>query len=96
MTQLSFSDFEKNLQKKKSRKAEFLEILDRIVPWASLIALVSPYYPKEPTGSGRRPYPLESMVRIYLSAFSLHLICIATYIDNVSQMPLHEAFVVDA
>ena len=47
MTQLSFSDFEKNLQTKKSRKAEFLEILDRIVPWASLIALVSPYYPKE-------------------------------------------------
>ena len=63
MTQLSFSDFEKNLQTKKSRKAEFLEILDRIVPWTSLIALVSPYYPKD---SGRRPYPLESMFRIYL------------------------------
>ena len=59
MTQLSFSDFEKNLQTKKSRKAEFFEILDRIVPWASLIALVSPYYPKEPTGSGRRLYPLD-------------------------------------
>jgi len=66
MAQLSFSDFEKNLQTKKSRKAEFLEILDRLVPWSSLIALVSPYYPKEPTGSGRRPYPLESMLRIYL------------------------------
>lgn len=66
MAQLSFSDFEKNLQTKKSRKAEFLEILDRLVPWSSLIALVSPYYPKEPSGSGRRPYPLESMLRIYL------------------------------
>lgn len=66
MAQLSFSDFEKNLQTKKSRKAEFLEILDRLVPWSSLIALVSPYYPKEPIGSGRRPYPLESMLRIYL------------------------------
>ena len=27
MAQLSFSDFEKNLQRKKSRKAEFLEAL---------------------------------------------------------------------
>ena len=52
MTQLSFSDFKKTLQTKKSRKAEFLEILDRIVPQASLMALFSPYYPKEPTGSG--------------------------------------------
>ena len=66
MAQLSFSDFEKNLQTKKSRKAEFLEILDRLVPWSSLIALISPYYPKEPNGSGRRPYPLETMIRIYL------------------------------
>ena len=35
MAQLSFSDFEKNLQRKKSRKALFLEALDRFVPWSS-------------------------------------------------------------
>ncbi len=64
--QLSFSDFEKNLQTKKSRKAEFLEVLDRLVPWMKLVALVEPYYPKEPKSSGRRPYPLESMLRIHL------------------------------
>ena len=40
MAQLTFSDFEKDLQRKKSRKAEFLELLDRLVPWASLIALM--------------------------------------------------------
>jgi len=66
MAQLSFSDFEKNLQRKKSRKAEFLEILDRLVPWTDLIELIAPYYPKEPNGSGRRPYPVETMLRIYL------------------------------
>lgn len=66
MVQLSFSDFEKNLQTKKSRKAEFLDVLDRLVPWNSLIALIEPYYPKEPCGSGRRPYPLDAMIRIYL------------------------------
>lgn len=64
--QLSFSDFEKNLQTKKSRKAEFLEVLDRLVPWMKLVALVEPYYPKEPKSSGRRPYSLESMLRIHL------------------------------
>ncbi len=52
MAQLSFSDFEKNLQRKKSRKAEFLEALDRLVPWSSFFSLVAPYYPKEPAGSG--------------------------------------------
>ena len=36
MAQLTFSDFEKDLQRKKSRKAEFLELLDRLVPWAGL------------------------------------------------------------
>lgn len=73
MAQLSFSDFEMNLQTKKSRKAEFLEELDRIVPWAILIALVAPYYPNEPKGSGRRPYPLESMLRIYLMQLCYNL-----------------------
>lgn len=66
MAQLSFSGFEKNLQRKKSRKAEFLEALDRLVPWSSFFSLVAPYYPKEPAGSGRRPYPLEVMLRIYV------------------------------
>ena len=61
MAQLTFSDFEKDLQRKKSRKAEFLELLDRLVPWASLIALIEPYYPKVPDGSGRRPYALDSI-----------------------------------
>lgn len=73
MVQLSFSDFEKNLQRKKSRKAEFLELLDRLVPWAALIELIAPYYPKEPNGSGRRPYPLETMLRIYLMQLCYNL-----------------------
>ena len=73
MAQLTFSDFEKDLQRKKSRKAEFLELLDRLVPWASLIALIEPYYPKVPDGSGRRPYALDSMIRIYIMQLCYNL-----------------------
>ncbi len=73
MAQLSFSDFEKNLQRKKSRKAEFLDLLDRLVPWSSLIALIEPYYPKVPDGSGRRPYALDSMIRIYIMQLCYNL-----------------------
>ena len=50
MTLLNFSDFEKILQTKKSRKAEFLEILDRILPWSSFITLFFLYYAKEQIG----------------------------------------------
>ena len=73
MAQLTFSDFEKDLQRKKSRKAEFLELLDRLVPWASLIALIEPYYPKVPDGSGRHPYALDSMIRIYIMQLCYNL-----------------------
>ena len=73
MAQLTFSDFEKDLQRKKSRKAEFLELLDRLVPWASLIALIEPYYPKVPDGCGRRPYALDSMIRIYIMQLCYNL-----------------------
>lgn len=66
MAQLSFFDFENTLTEKKSRKAEFLETLDKLVPWTELLSLIAPFYPKVPIGSGRHPYPLESMLRIYL------------------------------
>ena len=73
MAQLSFADFERNIQRKKSRKAEFLELLDKLVPWSSLKELIEPYYPKDPAGSGRRPYALESMIRIYLMQLCYNL-----------------------
>lgn len=31
---------------KKTRRAEFLEEMELVVPWAELVALVEPHYPK--------------------------------------------------
>jgi transposase, IS5 family len=47
----------------KTRKAQFLAEMDQVVPWSRLVALIEPYYPKP--GNGRRPIPLETMLRIH-------------------------------
>ena len=48
---------------KKTRRAEFLEEMELVVPWGELVALVEPHYPR--AGNGRRPVGLERMLRIY-------------------------------
>ena len=48
---------------KKTRRAQFLEEMEQIVPWRELTALIEPHYPK--AGNGRRPVGLERMLRIY-------------------------------
>ena len=48
---------------KKTRRAEFLEEMELVVPWAELVALIEPHYPK--AGNGRRPVGVERMLRMY-------------------------------
>jgi IS5 family transposase len=48
---------------KTTRRAAFLQEMDRVVPWARLCALIEPHYPK--AGNGRPPVPLERMLRIH-------------------------------
>jgi transposase, IS5 family len=48
---------------KKTRRAQFLEEMEQVVPWAKLCALIEPHYPK--AGNGRHPVGLERMLRIY-------------------------------
>ena len=52
------------LSVKKMRKREFLEQMERVVPWAALVALITPYYPEGRTG--RPPFALETMLRVHL------------------------------
>lgn len=63
MDQLSFSDAEYKSKRKQTRREKFLAEMEQVVPWSRLERLIEPYYPK--AGNGRRPYPLESMLRIY-------------------------------
>ena len=48
---------------KKTRRAEFLEEMEQVVPWAKLCALIEPHYPK--AGNGRPPVGVGRMLRIY-------------------------------
>jgi IS5 family transposase len=52
-----------NLSTKRTRKREFLDEMERVVPWAALVQVVQPYYPRAKTG--RPPFGIESMLRIH-------------------------------
>ena len=52
-----------DLNLKKTRKREFLEQMEQVVPWAALVELIAPYYPEGRTG--RPPFSLETMLRIH-------------------------------
>ena len=52
-----------NLTVKKTRKQVFLEQMDQVVPWASLVELIAPYYPEGKTG--RPPFSLHTMLRVH-------------------------------
>jgi len=48
---------------KKTKRALFLEEMERVVPWQALCALIALHYPK--AGNGRPPVGVERMLRIY-------------------------------
>jgi IS5 family transposase len=64
MSQMSFGDAEYAGKRKKTRREVFLEEMDQVVPWKSLLNLIEPCYPI--AGRGRHPYPLETMLRVHL------------------------------
>src|SRR6476469_9945586 len=49
--------------RKPTRRDQFPETMNRVVPWDALCAVVEPYYPKK--GNGRPPIGLERMLRIH-------------------------------
>ena len=52
-----------NLSTKKTRKAKFLDEMERVVPWAALVQVVEPHCPRAKTG--RPPFAVETMLRIH-------------------------------
>src|SRR5664279_911448 len=48
---------------RKSKREQFLDQMNEVVPWARLQSPVEPHYPK--AGNGRRPVGLEIMLRAY-------------------------------
>jgi IS5 family transposase len=52
-----------SLSVRKTRKAIFLDQMDRVVPWSRLVDLIAPHYPSGHTG--RPPFELETMLRTH-------------------------------
>ena len=49
--------------RRRTKREDFLDSMNAIVPWAALCAVIEPHYPK--AGNGR-PIGLERMLRIHL------------------------------
>jgi IS5 family transposase len=57
------ADLGLDLSAKRTRKRQFLDEMERVVPWARLIGLIEPHYPKGRTG--RPPFAIGTMLRIH-------------------------------
>ena len=66
MNQQSFADIEYGNRKRKTKRDEFLEIMDEVIPWDEWECIVAPYYPNGKRG--RPPRGVETMLRMYLLA----------------------------
>ena len=66
MKQMSLAASEYVKKPKQTRKEQFLQGMELVVPWARLLSVVEPHYPK--AGNGRRPYGLPTMLRIHLTS----------------------------
>ena len=63
-TQLKLAMMNDELGQARTSKKEFLDKIERIIPWDTFIGLIEPCYYKGERGN--KPYPLELMLRIFL------------------------------
>lgn len=64
MSQIALTDLEYSNRKKKTKREEFLDSMDEIIPWSYWVELIRPYYFNKKRG--RKPMGIESMLRMYL------------------------------
>ena len=63
MKQTSFASANYANKKISTKKELFLKQMEKIIPWQRWLDIIEPYYPK--AGKGRRPMPINVMLRIY-------------------------------
>ncbi len=64
MKQQTFSDIEYANRKRTTKREEFLNSMNEIIPWADWVDMIRPYYPNGKRG--RPPKEIETMLRMYL------------------------------
>jgi IS5 family transposase len=62
MKQTTFAGSGVEIATKKTRKRIFMEEMNAVLSWASLVGIVQGYAPV--AKSGRTPFPIETMMRI--------------------------------
>lgn len=63
MNQISLGASGFELSSKRTRKREFLDEMNLVVPWAELVGLIQPHAPAGKTG--RPPFAVETLLRIH-------------------------------
>lgn len=63
--QPSFTDVEFGNRRRVSRRPEFLDTMDAMVPWAKWVAVIEPFY-YDSRRDVSLPKRLETMLRMYL------------------------------
>lgn len=63
MHQQTFAEASFEQYRKSTRRERFLDEMNRVVPWAELLAVIEPVYPKA-DGPGRPPVGIERMLRV--------------------------------
>ena len=64
MSQITFSNVEYGNRKRTTKREEFLDIMEEIIPWEEWVEFVSPHYPD--SKRGRPTKGIETMLRMYL------------------------------
>ena len=64
MNQLTISDIEYSKRRRKTKREEFLDSMNEIIPWSHWIEIIRPYYYNNKRG--RKPIDIEIMLRMYL------------------------------
>ena len=82
------------LSQVRTKKKEFLEQIDRIIPWSEWIAIIKPCYYKGERGN--KPYDLELMLRIYLVQNLYNLSDMATVAEVIDSRAFSDFCGVDS
>lgn len=77
-SQLTFSDYEYDASGRRTRKSDFLDELDRLVPWDAWAAIVREAYDDSAGRRGRPAIGAETMLRTYLVQICFNLSDLAT------------------
>ena len=64
MKQLGLTDARLVKRSKRTRKEQFLDEMNAIIPWQRLLKTIAPHYRE--AARGRRRVPLETLLRIHL------------------------------